>query len=114
MIFIGIDNGISGSIGFISEYSTSQYSTPTKSDLNYQKTKVKHITRIDVIQLHELIDCELKKYQEEKFREPGAFYKDMDLITQEVRCMIEIPMINPMRFEATTSSLRALEATLIT
>lgn len=49
MIFIGIDNGVSGSIGIIDEEGKAHlFPTPTKSDLNYQKTKVKHITRIDV------------------------------------------------------------------
>ena len=114
MIFLGADNGISGSWGFISEYGTNQYPTPIKLDLNYQKTKVKHITRIDTVQLRELIRQELDKYWAGKFKGYVTFPMSTDSIAQEVRCMIERPMVNPMRFEATTSALRALEATLIT
>ena len=114
MICIGADNGISGSWGFISEYGTNQYSTPIKLDLNYQKTKVKHITRIDVVRLHELIWYELEEYWKKKFGNSATYSINVNQIIQEVRCMIERPMVNPTRFEATTSALRALEATLIT
>ena len=56
MIFIGIDNGVSGSIGIIDEEGKAHlFPTPTKSDLNYQKTKVKHIARIDVGTLRSLL-----------------------------------------------------------
>ena len=101
---MGIDNGVSGTIGILDEEGQAYlYHTPVKSDLNYQKTKVKHITRIDVNALRAL----LKKF----------LYKDGigdPLSTKmSMKAAIERPMVNPMRFEATTSALRALEATLI-
>jgi len=104
MIYMGIDNGISGSIGIIDEQGNGYlFPTPTRSALNYQKTKVKYITRIDVQAFREL----LKKF----------VYKDgidSSLSTKmAAKVAIERPMVNPLRFEATTSALRALEATLI-
>ena len=104
MIFIGIDNGVSGSIGIIDEEGKAHlFPTPTKSDLNYQKTKVKHITRIDVGTLRSL----LKDF----LYEPGKLHTPENKLS--VKAAIERPMVNPQRFEASTSALRALEATLI-
>ena len=92
-MYIGIDNGISGTIGIIDENGVGyQYPMPTKNTLNYQKTKVKHINRVDVVELKRLL----------------APYRGL-----ETKCLLERPMVNPSRFEATTSALRALEATLI-
>lgn len=104
MIHIAIDNGISGSIGIIDEQGVGyQFPTPTKSTLNYQKTKVKHITRIDVNEFRKL----LKRFV---YRDgPGS-----NLFTKlSATVIIERPMVNPQRFDATTSALRALEATII-
>lgn len=100
-VYIGIDNGVTGSIGIIDQNKKAYlYHIPTKSDLNYQKTKVKHITRIDVKKLIELFYTTLHG--------PGD-----SMARPEVKVAIERPMVNPQRFEATTSALRALEATLI-
>ena len=104
MVFIGIDNGVSGSIGCIDESGAAHlFATPVKSSLNYQKTKVKHITRIDVQAFRKLLS-QLR-------------YKNGTggRLTTEMSCkaLIERPMVNPQRFDATTSALRALEATLI-
>lgn len=91
MIYIGIDNGVSGSIGIIDTDNNTQvyFPTPTFSQQNYTKTKA-NITRIDTEQLKELI---------------GQY----PLST----VVLERPMVNPARFKATTSALRSLEATLI-
>jgi hypothetical protein len=89
--YIGIDNGVSGSIGIIpmSGINARFHHTPTFSTLDYTKEK-KNITRIDHEELKEiLVD----------FRNPFAF--------------IERPMVNPGRFAATASALRAMESTLI-
>jgi hypothetical protein len=94
MIYVGIDNGISGSVGIVDANGVGyQYPTPTKSCLNYQKTKVKNITRIDVKALREML-CNIERNK-------------VGMVA------IERPMVNPQRFEATTSALRALEATII-
>ena len=93
MIFIGIDNGVSGSIGIIDTISEEvfYYKTPVVKSLNYTKSK-QWMNRIDVAELWNI----LKKYK-------GS----------NASIAIERPMVNPMRFKASTSALRALEATLI-
>lgn len=91
-ISIGIDNGVSGSIAIIDENGSSFYETPTFSQQNYTKKKA-NITRIDSGALRALL----------------LPYKDTNCFV-----LLERPMVNPQRFQATTSALRALEATLIT
>lgn len=88
--FIGIDNGVSGTIGIITgDGKALSVKTPTKIEQSYTKAKAK-ITRIDVVALKEL----LSKY------------------SIQSRVIIERPMVNPGRFKATVSALRALEATI--
>lgn len=88
--FIGIDNGISGSIGIIFDNEIIYLHTPIKKELNYTKTKQ---------WLHRVDGKELKKIL--------LSYSDI------INIAIERPMINPGRFKATVSAIRALEATLI-
>ena len=97
MIIIGIDNGVSGSIGFISETKVGYYKTPIIKQLNYTKTK-RWIHRID----YSLLKLMLKNFKEDVREE-----------IEKVIAYIERPMVNPTRFQATASALRALEATLI-
>lgn len=93
-IFIGIDNGVSGSIGWVSASGDSGHViTPVFSTLNYQK-KAKNLNRINVPILRRLLRDIIQKY-------------DSAII------IIERPMINPGRFQASLSAIRALEATLI-
>jgi hypothetical protein len=91
--YIGIDNGVSGSIAILDTIinSVQYYQTPTKSEQSYTKTKQK-ITRIDVNGLRKVLE-----------------YCNSD----NSKCLIERPMVNPGRFKATASAIRALEATLI-
>lgn len=110
-MIIGIDNGCSGSIGIIrKDGSYSFCKTPVKSTDNYQKPKLvtlktkigkkktvektNKITRIDVPKLRELITKEL--------------HNDCEPIV-----LIERPLVNPKMFTASTSALRAFEATII-
>lgn len=90
-ISIGIDNGISGTIGIIEENSSRFISTPTISEQNYTKKKA-NITRIDFEEMLKILDP----------------YKGVNCFV-----LLERPMVNPQRFQSTTSALRALEATLI-
>ena len=96
----GIDNGVTGTIGFITEdketgfYKTEFILTPVFSELSYQKTKVKHMTRINFRLLYEI----MKQYKEECDR---------------VVVAIERPMINATRFDASLSARASLEAMLI-
>jgi hypothetical protein len=94
--YIGIDNGVSGSIGIIT-YDDKRFifKTPIKNELNFQKTVKKNINRIKVSELTELLS---------KFIVEGV----------QVMVLMERPMINSQYWEASMSAIRALEATLIT
>ena len=90
--YLGIDNGVSGTIAILTQEGGVRLfrKTPTKSEQSYTKTK-KNITRIDVKNFLFL----LKPYQDE-----------------QITVVLERPMVNPKRFTATLSAMRALEATL--
>ena len=93
MIYIGIDNGSTGSIGILDGDLSTMHLTPTKVELNYQKTSPKTIARIDGFNLEEIL----------------SHYSD-----HPHRIGLERPMVNPMHFHATCSAVRSHEATLIT
>ena len=90
-VYIGIDNGVTGSIGIINSGIASIIATPIKTEQSYTKKK-QMISRIDVIELTKLLNP----------------YKNKVCII-----LLERPMVNPGRFKATVSALRALEATLV-
>lgn len=98
MLYIGIDNGVSGSIGAVTEDGAFIFwaRTPTKADRSYTKEK-KHIQRVDYARLRELLS---------KLVAAAG-------VCECVRVLLERPMINPGRFQATVSASRALESTLI-
>ena len=96
-IYIGIDNGVTGTIAWMGEgVAADMIETPVKSEQSYTKEK-KNITRIDYPEV----------------------VKRLKALTQfldspaEALAVIERPMINPMRFPASVSAARSLEATLI-
>jgi len=90
--FIGIDNGVSGSVAILDSAGAVKdfFPTPVFRDLNYTKTKA-WVNRVNTMLLSEF----LYSYRE------------------DCTTAIERPMVNPGRFKATVSALRALEATLI-
>lgn len=93
MIYIGLDNGVTGSLGIIREDNTySLQQVPVGKHQDYTKKK-KNISRIDFNKLFEILDDEMKK---------GT-----------VRVVLERIMINPGRFSASISAARAFEATII-
>jgi len=94
-IYIGIDNGVSGTIGW-SGYENGnhifgQIKIPIFSEQNYTKTKG-NISRID-------------------FRELKCFFEVM-IKKNQLSVFLERPMVNPTRFQASISASRALETTL--
>jgi hypothetical protein len=92
-IYVGIDNGVTGSIGIIDliKNETQFILTPVFAEQNYTKAKA-NISRIDTKKLTEI----LKPY-----------------IGMKVHVSLERPLVNPGRFKSTVSALRALEATLV-
>lgn len=89
--FVGIDNGVTGSIGVIEERRGSVlsafYPTPVIKCLSYTKEK-QHIQRINWRYL-------------------------LEHLPKDAMVLIERPMVNPKMFKATQSALRSLEATII-
>lgn len=95
MIYVGIDNGISGTIGVIDETGTplNFLLTQSKHEQSYTKTK-KNIGRL----------------QYDWFYDVMKAYASMNV---PCKAIMERPMINPGRFDATISAVRCLEAMLI-
>lgn len=92
MNFIGIDNGVSGSIGIITENNDIfLFHTPVFTTFSYTK-KSQKCRRINVSDMKSLL-----------FR----------FCQRKTMCFLERPMVNPARFKASASALRAYEATLI-
>ena len=91
MIYIGIDNGVTGSIGIVNDEYKEFHHMPIKRELSYTKEK-QFINRIDCDALQEILH---------------KFHLLVGMVA------IERPMVNPTRFKATQSALRALEAVLI-
>lgn len=93
-LFIGIDNGVTGTIGILGESAPAFMETPVKKEQNYTKKK-DLITRIDSVALRDII--------------AGAM---QGLRPDEVIVGMERPMFNPERYNATVSAARAFEAQL--
>jgi len=94
-IILGIDNGVSGSVGVVSDEIIEYFPVPTFTQQSYTKKKA-NITRID-------------------FKELVNYIADILGLTvgSEAFAFIERPMVNPMRFQASASALRAHESVLI-
>ena len=88
--FMGIDNGTSGTIGIITPEETIFIPTPSKLEQSYTKKK-QNISRI-------------------QFR---TLYNFLKTYTDDCHVMLGRPMVNPGRWAATVSALRALESTII-
>lgn len=91
-IYIGIDNGTTGTIGIVGDGILPQlHHTPIKKEQDYTKSK-KQVTRLDCIGLRTILD---------QFNH------------NDICVVMERPMINPTRWTASMSAIRCLEATLI-
>lgn len=91
--YIGIDNGATGSIGIVGKELTYYefMETPVTFGQDYTKTK-KNVSRVNVTAFAEVVSI-LKEY--------GMCV-----------AVLERPMKNPARFDATCSAMRTLEAEL--
>ena len=87
--YIGIDNGVSGTIAILTDNETIFVKTPVKKEQDYTKAK-KIITRVNVSALKELL---------------ASFADDAFIL-------LERPLVNPKMFAATASALRCHEAEL--
>ncbi len=92
-LYIGVDNGTTGTLGIISEDKSiiDFCLTPKKTEQSYTKKK-KNISRIETVVLYDYLST-------------------FDL--SNAIAVVERPLVNPGLFTATISAVRALEATLI-
>ena len=91
-LFIGIDNGVTGSLGLVSDQSAIVFKTPVRKVLNYTKKKA-FLNRLDGIRLNDML---------------RPYVDSFDCFA-----LIERPMVNPVRWAASVSAIRCMEATLI-
>ena len=90
-IYIGIDNGTTGTIGILGDDIESKlYIVPTKKEQNYQKT-AKNISRLDYAKFLEL-------------------FKDYD--KNNITAILERPLNNSTRYNSTMTAMRCFEAEL--
>lgn len=104
--YCGIDNGVSGSVAIVcSNGAWSQVvSMPVFSEQDYTRKK-QNVTRIDT--------SKLRGWLIEAMRDLDLHNSSSLDGIRSIRLVMERPMINPMRFRATMSAIRAWEATLI-
>jgi len=96
-VWIGIDNGISGSIGIIdNDNNAIQIKTPIKKEQDYTKSKTRIISRIDFVALY-------------TFMKQFATGDDIE----SVIVRLERPMVNPKFFQTSMNAMRSMEATII-
>jgi hypothetical protein len=91
--FLGIDNGVSGSLSMLDEMGNIKFfiNTPCFKEQNYTK-KEYIINRINTNKLFEILT---------------------PYVGENVRVMLERPLVNNSFFSSTCSAMRSLEATLI-
>jgi hypothetical protein len=92
-VFIGIDNGVSGSIAIIAPEYSDIFPTPVTKQLNYTKEKA-WINRVNFDKMLEILTV----------RGHGS---------EDIMVALERPMLNPMRWKASISAARCMEATQI-
>jgi hypothetical protein len=94
-IYVGIDNGVTGSVGVVdpSKHNAFQIKTPTVKELSYTKKKA-FMTWID-------------------FEELLLFLLNLCEDGAQLVAAMERPMINPRRFKASVSAISAWQATLL-
>ena len=98
MIYVGIDNGVTGSIALVYSDGKASFAVmPVKTEQSYTKKK-QNITRIVYSEFCNCLEGCLSIANTEGMR---------------VRMFVERPMVNPKRFKSSASALRSLEATQI-
>lgn len=94
-IYIGIDNGTSGSLACVGDCAVRYIETPVFKEQSYTKAK-KIISRVDHMALKQwFVDI-----------------MGINMPAGELIAVMERPCINPARFKTSVSAARALEATL--
>lgn len=100
-LYLGIDNGASGSIGVLYGEQPPMYLIPPTKEVQDYTKKANRITRIDQPALESMLMELLFRWRE--VPEAGS-----------VMAVLERPFVNPMAFKTTGRALRSFEAVLIT
>lgn len=91
-VYIGIDNGTTGTIGIVGDNIHPQiHHTPVKKEQDYTKAK-KNVSRLDCMAFMEILN---------------QFNKN------DICVVCERPMINPTRWTASMTAIRCWEAQLV-
>lgn len=98
MAVIGIDNGATGTIGFICKSEYKFYETPSFLTHDYQTSKNKRFSRLSFKGYMEL----LKEFKQ-KAKENN----------ETIIAYIERPLVNPLMFSSSLGAVRCHEAELI-
>ena len=96
-IYIGIDNGATGTIGIISNRGYYMYETPVEKRLNYTKKK-QFISMLDIFEFQKMI---------------YAFIADCVIGSGDQKSMIAVierPLVNPSMFTATMNAVRLMQS----
>lgn len=105
-VYIGIDNGSSGSIGVVGLGAPRMFLPPVKVEQDYTK-KAKNITRIDWHGLQSVLMKEVVTPVMELNCGVGVAE------AVQVKALVERPFVNPGMFNTTVCAVRAFESTVI-
>lgn len=111
-LYVGIDNGSSGSIGMVWDGGASFCHTPVFSELSYQKD-AREFTRVNVPALMAILRTAAGLVPGPGARFAADFEAAAGWTPVPMHIVMERPMVNPGRFQATASGLRAYEATKV-
>lgn len=92
IIYVGIDNGVSGAIAYYKDDKMNVLELPIKNVQNYTK-KVEFVHKIDFVELKKIFETLLS-------------------YGQSIKVLWERPFCNPMMFKATLSSMLSYQTTL--
>jgi hypothetical protein len=92
MIYVGIDNGVSGAIAYYNNDKMYIKELPIKNTQNYTK-KVEFVNKIDFVELRKI-------------------FCDLIGTGKVIKVLWERPFCNPMMFKATLSSMLSYQTTL--
>ena len=96
-LYIGIDNGSTGTIGMISNRGYYMYETPVEKRLNYTKKK-QFISMLDIFEFQKIIYDFIS-------------YSGMsEGNTRPIIAILERPLVNPQMFTATMNAVRLMQS----
>ena len=96
-LYIGIDNGSTGTIGMISSSGYVMHETPVEKRLNYTKKK-QFINMLDIYEFEKL------------FWDFIDESTDGNLRIANTKVFIERPLVNPQMFTATMNAVRLMQS----